>query len=243
MKRVDLAIGAGSISQANMLQNNMSTLQQPQAILFDWDNTLVDSWGTTHEAYNATLKHFDLEPVTLEFIRKRPQTSVRTSFPNIFGPQWQQAEKIYYENFHKIHLKRLTPLPGASELIDALATTSLYLAVVSNKVGDNLRLEAKHLGWDKFFKQLVGAQDTPEDKPAIAPVIKALEPAPLSLGKHIWFVGDSAIDMECAQNAGLTPIFIGTEEDARFHNTNTDQIMRMDNCQVFKQYLLDNILI
>ena len=29
-----------------------SDLGRPRAILFDWDNTLVDSWATIHEALN-----------------------------------------------------------------------------------------------------------------------------------------------------------------------------------------------
>ena len=29
-------------------------LPRPRAILFDWDNTLVDSWVTIHEALNIT---------------------------------------------------------------------------------------------------------------------------------------------------------------------------------------------
>ena len=28
---------------------------RPTAILFDWDNTLVDSWATIHEALNVVM--------------------------------------------------------------------------------------------------------------------------------------------------------------------------------------------
>ena len=30
-------------------------LRLPQAALFDWDNTLVDTWPVIHEAMNTTL--------------------------------------------------------------------------------------------------------------------------------------------------------------------------------------------
>ena len=30
-------------------------LKRPRAILFDWDNTLVDSWATIHEALNVVM--------------------------------------------------------------------------------------------------------------------------------------------------------------------------------------------
>src|SRR5947207_1478268 len=34
-------------------------LPRPRAILFDWDNTLVDSWVTIHEALNITMAAMD----------------------------------------------------------------------------------------------------------------------------------------------------------------------------------------
>jgi len=37
-------------------------LVRPHAILFDWDNTLVDSWGTIHEALNAVMVAMDEPP-------------------------------------------------------------------------------------------------------------------------------------------------------------------------------------
>ena len=32
---------------------------RPQAILFDWDNTLVDTWLTIHEALNHVMAAMD----------------------------------------------------------------------------------------------------------------------------------------------------------------------------------------
>ena len=31
-----------------------------------------------------------------------------------------------------------------------------YLAVVSNKTGASLRTEAEHIGWNRYFRRLVG---------------------------------------------------------------------------------------
>jgi phosphoglycolate phosphatase len=33
--------------------------RRPQAILFDWDNTLVDSWATIHDALNFLMRAMD----------------------------------------------------------------------------------------------------------------------------------------------------------------------------------------
>ena len=34
----------------------------PRAILFDWDNTLVDSWPTILDALNTTFEAFHMAP-------------------------------------------------------------------------------------------------------------------------------------------------------------------------------------
>ena len=42
----------------------------------------------------------------------------------------------------------------------------------------------------------------------------ALEHYPHPHGNDIWFVGDSAVDMEIAKNAGYTAIFYGLQTKA-----------------------------
>ncbi|PPR65951.1 MAG: hypothetical protein CFH03_00782, partial [Alphaproteobacteria bacterium MarineAlpha3_Bin2] len=38
---------------------------KPRAILFDWDNTLVDSWPTIIDALNVTLEAYGKTPWTM----------------------------------------------------------------------------------------------------------------------------------------------------------------------------------
>ena len=51
-------------------------IQLPRAILFDWDNTLVESWGVIHEAMNLTLDAMGHVPWT----REETETRVRQLF-------------------------------------------------------------------------------------------------------------------------------------------------------------------
>ncbi|HML10598.1 MAG TPA: HAD hydrolase-like protein, partial [Stellaceae bacterium] len=159
------------------LQN--SGLVRPRAIIFDWDNTLVDSWATIHEALNFLMAAMDRPSWTIEETRERVRLSLRESFPQIFGERWQEAQKIYLDRFRAIHLERLTPLPGRETMLRTLAAAGHYLAVVSNKTGAVLRNEAAHLGWSGLFGAIVGAGDAHADKPHGAPVELALKPSGL----------------------------------------------------------------
>ena len=181
---------------------------RPQAILFDWDNTLVDSWPVIQDALNVTLEAYGLEPWSLEETRGRVRKSMRDSFPDLFGAEWEEAGAVFYERYEAIHTEQVVPLPGVSEALEALWATEVYLGVISNKKGDFLRAEARHLGWDGYFGAMVGAFDAERDKPAADVIKMALQGSGIDVGLDVWVAGDADIDLECAHNAGCTPILV-----------------------------------
>lgn len=187
--------------------------QRPTAILFDWDNTLVDTWGVIHDALNTTLETFGKAPWTLEETRLRVRKSMRDSFPGLFGDRWKDAADVFYGRYAEIHKIKLDPAPSAGEMLEFLAARGFVMAVVSNKTGEYLRAESTHLGWDRYFNRLVGAYDAPRDKPAPDPVLMALEGTGVKVGGEgdVWFVGDADIDLDCAHAAGCYPVLLRAE--------------------------------
>lgn len=184
-------------------------LTRPRAILFDWDNTLVDSWATIHEALNIVMAAMEKPLWSLDDTKRRVRLSLRESFPIHFGARWEEARQIYLDGFRAIHLERLAALPGRDKLVRGLAGEGIFLGVVSNKTGALLRLEAEHIGWSPYFGTLVGAGDAAADKPAAAPVELALQPSGIGAGEAVWFVGDTGVDIECAGNSGCVPVLLG----------------------------------
>lgn len=191
-----------------MIEGQAPALHPPRAVLFDWDNTLVDSWGTIHAALWETFTAMDVEPWTLEQTRRRVRYSMRESFPKLFGDAWEEAARIFYEAFERLHLEHLAPQDGAGEMLAALHDGGAWLGVVSNKTGRYLRQEAGHLGWDIYFRQLVGAGDAPRDKPAEDPLHMALSGSDVEAGHAVWFVGDAGVDMEFAHRTGCLPVLM-----------------------------------
>ncbi len=189
----------------------MSELAKPRAILFDWDNTLVNSWPVIHAALHHTFVTLGHEPWTMEQTRARVKKSMRDSFPELFGKEgWEQAANLYQQHYRTHHLENLQPLPQAEEVLHYLKQQQpLYMAVVSNKKGDTLRKEVNHMGWEGYFQRLVGADDAQRDKPHPDPVHLALAESGIEPGADVWFVGDSAIDLECAEVTGCTPLLFG----------------------------------
>jgi phosphoglycolate phosphatase len=201
-----------------LIATDLGPLPRPRAVLFDWDNTLVDSWPIIHQALHDMFTAMGHAPWTLDECKARVRLSLRDSFPALFGTRWEEARQIYMEAFQAIHLERLTALAGVVELLDHLNAAGCYLAVVSNKTGPVLRREAAHLGWSRYFTRLVGATDAVADKPDPAPIHLALEGSGIVAGPEVWYVGDTAVDIECALNAGCVPVLLGPAkpDDAEF---------------------------
>ena len=180
---------------------------QPEVLLYDWDNTLVDGWGGITAALNAAFSEFALPPWTVDDTRARVRVSLRDSFPTMFGGEWQRARDVFYTALEAQHLQHVTPMPGAVEAL--AAGRALPQGVVSNKTGRFLRAEVAHLRWEEFFGTVIGAGDAVADKPDAAPLLLALDQLGRPPGRSVWYLGDTALDMDAARAAGVTGVLIG----------------------------------
>ena len=180
---------------------------KPDAILFDWDNTLIDGWAAIEAGLNAAFAAFGKPSWSRAQVLANVRKSLRDSFPEHFGAEWERARDIFYHAVEATHLQVICPLPDTIAMLDAAA--HLPLGVVSNKQGSLLRAEAAHLGWSSRFHALVGAGDAVADKPSGAPLHLALARMGLQAGPRIWYVGDTSIDMQAARAAGCRAVLLG----------------------------------
>lgn len=183
-------------------------MNPPKAIVWDWDNTLVDGWPAIQAGLNAALRDSGQPEWTLEDVRARVRHSLRDTFPGMFGDRWERARDIFYAAVRAEHLAVLRPMPGTAALLRRAAAVA-PLAVLSNKGGALLRREARHLGWAGLFRALVGAGDAAADKPDPRPMRLALAACGVPAGQEVWYVGDTALDMQAARAAGCLPVLLG----------------------------------
>ncbi len=205
-------------------------LKPPRAVLFDWDNTLVNTWPTIVECYRDTFTALGLTPWTSAEVQDRAHGSLRELFPSLFGPRAAEAEKVFYETFLRIHLERLEPLDGAADLLAHCQAKGCYVAIVSNKVGDNLRAEVAHLGWGRWIAKAVGARDAARDKPAPDPIYLALDGTGIAPDESVWMVGDTQADLKSAHAAGCLPVLVGGAEQLTAALLEHPPRLRARNC-------------
>lgn len=176
--------------------------------MLDWDTTLVDNWDVITRAMNTALTELGREPWSRTQVIESATHSARNRFPAIFGDRWPEAREIFYRIFETYHLSDIRPLPGAPETIRFFQERSIPLAVVSNKRGTSLRAEVDAIGWGNSFATVIGAGDASQDKPSPAPAELALSHLGMQPDIDIWFVGDTEVDVACAQGAGLSSVLV-----------------------------------
>ena len=132
----------------------------PDLILFDWDNTLMDTTPALYQAFCVLCEKYGIPKCSMEEYRARTGMSLRETFPALFGDRWEEAKQVYLDAYRANHLNMLTPFDKARETVAFLhEKTGGKTGVVSNKTGAILREEIDHLGWGGYFAAVVGAGD------------------------------------------------------------------------------------
>lgn len=211
---------------------NKIELIKPKAVIFDWDNTIVNTWPIMYNALKDTMVFMGLEPWSFEETKQRMHLSMRDSFSKFFGEDKLKEAGTYYQaQYTKYHQSyKLSFLPGIQELLNFLFyDQALFLAIISNKMGNRLRNEVEQLKLNKYFTKIIGAGDAAEDKPSKKPVLLALEKSDIKPSEEVWFIGDSIADIECANISGCMPILLVDEyTDYKLYNK-YNKLLFIDN--------------
>jgi phosphoglycolate phosphatase len=216
----------------------MTKLLKPSAIFLDWDGTLVDSFSFLHQAHNHARSRIGMDSFGTDEFLKYFGMPREQLYRQLYGDQAAQAKK-YFEEFVTLnHLQMLKPLPGASDLMDAIVAIDVVAGVVSNKKGDFIRREIDHFGWTPRLAAIVGAGEAPQDKPAADPLLLAISLSNVKENMNsIWYVGDSETDMLCAKNAGCVSVLIDSGHNnewvARY-----EPALQVKNCTELADFLL-----
>lgn len=185
-------------------------LSKYRAVIFDWDGTLVDTCGLILDAHNHVRAHYGHALWTMEHFLGRASKSAREYYPEVYGDDAAEAQKVLYDYVRKHHLNTLQAIDHSLDLLNRI---DLPMGVVSNKGHETLHIEVDHMGWRTHFDCIIGAGHAEKDKPSPAPLLmgmaeidSTLEPA------DILYVGDTETDLLTAQNTGCDVVFVQSDK-------------------------------
>ena len=202
----------------------MYALTPPQAVLFDWQNTLVSTMDALYNAMDDTL--MELKPqmgladnALADYVRechclpedvKISQKMSRTDlFHTIFADAEEREKtselfnRCYHKHFEDVHALNDEVGPMLQQLKD----NELKIGVVTNRARDFIDHELDAVGWGSIFDVVVAVGDGYAKKPSSEPLLAAVDKLGMQPGKHIWFMGDGKSDMQCGLGAGVTTVF------------------------------------
>jgi phosphoglycolate phosphatase len=174
-------------------------------LVFDLDGTLVDSQRDLTEAVNATRAWMGLGPLPAEDVSRcvgnGAPVLVQRALPDAGEEDWSRGLK-YFLDYYRDHMLDSTRLyPGVREALDELHGAGIPLAVLTNKpIRFSLQM-LERLKLDLHFFRVYGGNSFPEKKPDPAG-LNALIAESGAVRERTIMVGDSAVDVQTARNAG-----------------------------------------
>jgi HAD superfamily hydrolase (TIGR01509 family) len=171
----------------------------PDALLFDLDGVLVDTYEVWFHLLNDVARRLDHPPIDRELYRacwgQGIEEDVRRFYPGRSVPEVNG----WYEKLYGDHLARLKVMEGAST---SLAGWPQPKAVVTNSPFAIGTKALEIAGLRAHFRTVVGCDRVPRSKPAPDGVLLACETLGVAPARALM-IGDSRYDEGAAKAAGV----------------------------------------
>ena len=179
-----------------------------KVILWDWDNTLADTFGAIFAAQNDARVQYGMTPWTKEESKAAMNTSGRNLIKDVFGADKAAEVRAYFLSRYAEHADALELKAGAKEILKTAKELGFVNILASNKAGPILRNEVSAMGVADYFDRLIGAEEAEEDKPSKIFTDTALAGIEADM---IISIGDGKADIQMAHNyAGGIGILVWT---------------------------------
>lgn len=180
------------------------------AIVFDLDGTLIDSAPDIRAAVNRTLEDegqaaLDL-PTVISFIGHGLPRLVERAMGARGIPMDQHAPltEVTLAHYNAAANDLTRPYPGVMAMLERLRDEGHRLGICTNKPEGPARKVLDQFGMAHLFDVVVGGDTLAARKPDPAPLHHAFSALGASSG---LYVGDSEVDAETAQAAGIAFAF------------------------------------
>jgi len=183
-------------------------MSQYKLIIFDFDGTLAITHKAIVSCITKTFENFNIAPPDADII----QGTIGINLPNTFKmlhpaieesaiPEWVETYRSYYRTEGE---KQLDLFPGTKDFLRLASKLGLSLGVFSNKHVSFVNLFLEKLRINGFFDLIVGDDGQIIQKPNPSVFYSIIKPLfPELDNSQVLMVGDTAVDLLFAKNAGI----------------------------------------
>lgn len=190
-------------------------------ILFDLDGTLIDSTDAIVSTFHHSFEkmNFDFQG-TDEDIKSLIGYPLEIMFMDLGVDEelaWDFVD-TYKQRYKTISIQKTLLLENAIETLE-VASKFARLSIVTTKTGKYTIPILEHFGILKYFEIVTGREHVENPKPHPEPILKTLEQMNVNNTSNIWMIGDTHLDILCANSAGVNSVAVlcgyGKEEDLK----------------------------
>ncbi|UCJ18276.1 phosphoglycolate phosphatase [Pseudomonas sp. MM211] len=183
----------------------------PRLVMFDLDGTLVDSVPDLATAVDRMLTELGREPAGVERVRTWVGNGARVLVRRALAGSIEHAvvsdaeTDVALARFLDIYAdchELITLYPGVHELLEALSTAAVELAVVTNKPERFVAPLLEQVGLGGYFRWIIGGDTLPQQKPDPAALLQVMHLAGVTAAQSL-FIGDSRSDVLAARAASV----------------------------------------
>lgn len=186
-------------------------IQCIKLVIFDLDGTILNTIVDLARSVNYALENCGFPVHAIDtckfFVGNGINKLLERSLPENQKTEQNIARlKEFFIPYYEEHNMDYTePYPGVHELLKALQSKGLMLAVASNKYQSATEKLIRRYFPDITFTAVFGQREAVPVKPNPAIVYDILQIAGISPQETIY-IGDSGVDMTTASNSGVTSI-------------------------------------
>ena len=182
-------------------------------VIFDLDGTLLDTISDLAVATNHALMQLGYPTHETEVIRTFVGNGINKLLERALPANERTEENVmrmrtHFIPYYDAHNADLSaPYPGIVSLLEALQEKGLQLAVASNKYQEATAKLVEQYFPTISFIEVLGQRDGIAVKPDPIIVFDILKKTDVSK-EEVLYVGDSGVDMQTAQNAGVDAVAV-----------------------------------
>ncbi|QMU59990.1 MAG: phosphoglycolate phosphatase [Boseongicola sp.] len=178
-------------------------------VIFDLDGTLIDSLPDVTKAVNLLLADEGLPMLGTSDVNNFVGSGEQVLMHRLIAATALKAEDFdrlmpRFITHYKTAALDTKVFPGAMDALKTMRNAGIPLGLCTNKPRAPLETTLVAAGLDNIFDVVMAGDDLPTRKPDPAPLLEAFQR--LGAPKGIY-VGDSEIDAETAERAGVPFVF------------------------------------
>jgi phosphoglycolate phosphatase len=185
-----------------------------ELVLIDLDGTLIDSEEAIVSALEFAISNYPRNPknsTPLKNLMGQPLNQILSTF--LLPEHLVEAAQLYRDTFMKNLKKRVKLFDGVEDCLKRMLENRIKLIIVTNRDSITTKKILQELGIDSFFIGIFGS-DLGTPKPSDDLVNKAITFARARTLATV-FIGDTKIDYQAAQKAGVSFILFDPTKTAR----------------------------